>query len=152
LWNRDITREINLELGGSWLTAQGNGSVNLYGIDATILRTDPTGRFNNQLFQAEAIYGSVAGENAWGFYLLGQQQLNKDWYAGLRLDWTENPAAGDEELWAISPYLSWYWSEFLRFRFEYQHRDGDIENADVLYLQATYVFGAHPPHPYWSMR
>jgi hypothetical protein len=152
LWNRDLTRDINLELGASWLTAQGNSDVNLYGVDATILRTDPTGQFNNQVFQAEAIYGSVAGEHAWGFYVLGQQQLHKDWYAGMRVDWTENPLLASEEIWAVSPYVSWYWSEFLRFRLEYQHRDGDVENADVVYVQATYIFGAHPPHPYWSMR
>jgi hypothetical protein len=152
LWNRDLTEEINLELGGSWLTAQGNESVNLYGVDATLVRRGAAGRFDNQLLQAEAIYGSVAGESAWGFYVLGQQQLHKDWYAGLRVDWTENPLLASEEMWAISPYVSWYWSEFLRFRVEYQHRDGDVENADVLYVQATFIFGAHPPHPYWSMR
>ena len=152
LWNRDLGGDINLELGASWLTAQGNSSVNLYGVDATLVRTDPTGRFNNQLLQAEAIYGSVAGEEAWGFYVLGQQQLHKDWYAGVRVDWAQNPAASEQEIWAVSPYVSWYWSEFLRFRLEYQHRDGDVENADVVYLQATYIFGAHPAHPYWSMR
>lgn len=152
LWNRDLTDDINLELGASWLTAQGNESVNLYGVDATLIRTDPGGEFNNQLLQAEAIYGSVAGETAWGFYVLGQQQLHKDWYAGVRVDWTENPLASEEELWAVSPYVSWYWSEFLRFRLEYQHRNGDVDDADVLYFQATYIFGAHPPHPYWSMR
>jgi hypothetical protein len=152
LWNRDLGDDINLELGASWLTAQGNASVNLYGIDATIVRRGPAGKFNSQLLQAEAIYGSVAGESAWGFYVLGQQQLHKDWYAGLRVDWTENPLLASDEMWAISPYVSWYWSEFLRFRLEYQHRNGDVENADVLYMQATFIFGAHPPHPYWSMR
>ena len=155
LWNHDVTRDVNVELGTSWLSAQGNASVNLYGFDATLLRTDPTGQFNNQVFQAEAIYGHVAGESAWGFYVLGQQQLNKDFYAGLRIDWTQNPLddVGDAaELWAVSPYVSWYWSEFLRFRLEYQHRGGDVDDADVVFLQATYIFGAHPPHPYWSMR
>lgn len=51
-----------------------------------------------------------------------------------------------------SPYVSWYWSEFLRLRAEYQHRGGDVDSANVLYFQATYIFGVHPPHPYWAMR
>ena len=52
----------------------------------------------------------------------------------------------------MSPYVSWYWSEFLRWRLQYQHRGGDAPSEDVLYLQATFIFGAHPPHPYWAMR
>jgi hypothetical protein len=110
------------------------------------------------LLQAEVMHAIVdepdggATQHAWGAYLLGQQQIHKDWYTGLRLDWTENPNAEDQEIWAVSPYVSWYWSEFLRFRMEYQHRGGDPANADVVYFQATYIFGAHPPHPYWAMR
>ncbi|MEA2710234.1 MAG: hypothetical protein QOF78_2835 [Phycisphaerales bacterium] len=162
LWNHDITSDMNLELGGSWLTASRSADnserVNLFGFDATLVRTDPTGQFNNQLLQAEVMHAIVdqpdggATQHAWGAYVLGQQQIHKDWYAGVRVDWTQNPNADDQEIWAVSPYVSWYWSEFLRFRVEYQHRDGDPENADAIYLQATYIFGAHPPHPYWSMR
>ena len=52
----------------------------------------------------------------------------------------------------MSPYLTWYWSEFLRFRVEYQHKAGDVPRENTLYFQVTWVFGAHPPHPYWSMK
>jgi hypothetical protein len=109
------------------------------------------------LFQAEAIYGMVDTsrtdtQNAWGFYLLAQQQLNRDWYAGVRVDWTEDATDDTQEVWGVSPYVSWYWSEFLRLRLQYQHKDGDVPSEDTLYFQCTYVFGAHPPHPYWVMR
>jgi len=161
LWNTNLTRNLNFELGGSWLRGHADDDneldVNLFGIDLTLIRTDPTGGFNNTLFQAEAIYGIVAQpdgttERAWGAYVLGQQQLNRDWYAGLRLDWTQNPNDAGMEIWGITPYVSWYWSEFLRFRLSYQRRDGDIDPEHLIYLQATWTFGAHPPHPYWSMR
>ena len=161
LWNRDMGREWNLELGGSWLTGHGDADnrrdVNLFGADVTLLRTDPTGGFRNSLIQAEAIYGIVdqedgSSEEAFGLYLLGQQQLKRDWYAGLRLDWTQNPNDADQEAWGVTPYVSWYWTESLRFRVSYQHRDGDREAEDVVFLQATWLFGSHPGHPYWSMR
>jgi hypothetical protein len=84
--------------------------------------------------------------------VLGQQQLNRDWYCGLRLDYTQDPNSDHAEAWAVSPYLSWYWSEFLRFRVEYQHKAGDVPSENSLFLQATWIFGAHPPHPYWAMR
>ena len=114
-------------------------------------------RFNNQLFMAEAIYGQVdtsrtETQNALGAYVLAQQQINRDYYAGVRLDWTQNPLDDKQEVWAVSPYLSWYWSEFLRFRVEYQHKGGDVKDEDTLYFQCTFIYGAHPPHPYWAMR
>jgi hypothetical protein len=160
LWNGDVSRDVNLELGGSWLTAhRGDDNaqdLNLFGLDATVLRTDPSGGFNNTLLQAEAMYGDVDGDagtnHAFGAYLLGQQQFSRDLYAGLRLDWTENPNDDAQEAWGVTPYVSWYWSEFLRFRFSYQHRESEIDAEDIFYLQATWIFGAHPPHPYWAMR
>jgi hypothetical protein len=161
LWNHDVARDWNIELGGSWLTSKRNDDshlhANLFGADFTLIHTDPTGGFFNQLFQLEGIYGDVDiarddTQHAYGGYLLGQQQLNRDWYAGLRLDWTKNAVDDTQEVWGVAPYLSWYWSEFLRFRVEYQHKDGDVPSEDTLYFQATWVFGAHPPHPYWSMK
>jgi hypothetical protein len=161
LWNRDIARDWNLELGASWLTGKHNDdnqqNVNLYGGDATLIHTDPTGGFFNQMLQFETIYGDVDTsrddtQHSRGAYLLAQQQLTRDWYAGVRLDWTQNALDDNQEVWGVSPYLTWYWSEFLRFRVEYQHKDGDTPSEDTLWFQATWVFGAHPPHPYWSMK
>jgi hypothetical protein len=161
LWNHDVAKDWNLELGASWLTGKHNNdnrqNANLFGVDVTLIHTDPTGRFNNLLLQGEAIYGDVdtsreTSEHAWGMYVLAQQQVNRDWYLGCRFDYTENALSDAQQVWAVSPYASWYWSEFLRFRLEYQHRDGDVTPEDTLFFQATWVFGAHPPHPYWSMR
>lgn len=161
LWNHDIAADWNLEVGASWLTGKHNDDnrqdANLFGLDVTLLRRDPAGRFNNQLFQAEMIYGVVDTsrqdtQHAFGAYLLAQQQLNRDWYAGVRADWTKDALDDDREVWAVSPYVSWYWSEFLRFRLEYQHRGGDVKEEDLLFFQCTFIFGAHPPHPYWAMQ
>ena len=160
-WNHDLARDWNIEVGGSWLTGKHNDdnqqNANLFGGDITLIHTDPTGGFFNQLVQAETIYGvtdtsRTTSQYAWGAWLLLQQQLNRDWYAGVRLDWTENALDSNQETWGISPYITWYWSEFLRFRAEYQHKAGDVPTEDTLFLQATWVFGAHPPHPYWSMK
>jgi hypothetical protein len=161
LWNTDIGRDWNLEVGGSWLTGKHNDdnrqNVDLFGADLTLIHTDPSGRFNNQLFMAEAIYGNVdtsrtATQHSLGAYVLAQQQLSRDWYLGARLDWTKNALDERQEVWGVSPYVSWYWSEFLRFRLEYQHKGGDVKAEDTLYFQVVFIYGAHPPHPYWAMR
>jgi hypothetical protein len=160
LWNRNFG-QWNMELGGSWLTGHHNAdnrqAFNLFGTDLTLIHTDPTGGFNNQLVMFEAIYGDVdtsrtESQQALGAFLLVQQQLNRDWYAGVRLDWTQSAVDDKQEVWGVSPYVSWYWSEFLRFRLEYQHKDGDVKAENTLYFQATWLFGAHPPHPYWSVK
>jgi hypothetical protein len=161
LWNHDLAPAWNLELGGSFLAGKHNDdsrqNVQLFGADATLIHTDPSGRFNNLLIQAEAIYGIVdtsrtETQYSFGAYLLAQQQINRDWYVGCRLDWTQDALDDRREVWGVSPYVSWYWSEFLRWRLEYQHKAGDVKGEDTLFFQATWIFGAHPPHPYWAMR
>jgi len=161
LWNTDIGGAWNLELGGSWLTGKRNDdnrqNVNMFGVDVTLIHTDPSGRFNNLLLQAEAIYGAIdvdreSTQHSMGAYLLAQQQLNRDLYAGVRFDWTQNAVDDTQEVWGVSPYISWYWSEFLRFRVEYQHKGGDVKEEDTLFFQCTFIYGAHPPHPYWALR
>jgi hypothetical protein len=80
------------------------------------------------------------------------------WSAGFRYDWTEYPLNPGHE-WAVEPYLSFMPSEFLRFRLGYKHtqrshRDGinlnggSARNVDELLLQATFILGAHPAHPF----
>jgi len=169
LWNKNLTDNINLELGGSVLwgpstdrdTPGGAGisrDVWLYGTDATLVRRDPTGGFNNQLFQAEAIFGNTRQDNgsmadSWGAYILAQQQLSKDWYTGIRLDYTQDANNRNRDIWGASTYLTWYWSEFLRFRVEYQYRaPSSLPDENLLFFQITWIFGAHPPHPYWAMK
>ncbi len=160
LWNHDIARDWNLEIGGSWLTGKHNNddqqNVNLFGVDTTLIHTDPRGKFNNQVFQFEGIYGAVDSarhdlQHSMGAFFIAQQQLNRDIYGGVRLDWTQSALDQHKEVWGVSPYLSWYWSEFLRFRVEYQHKQGDTEHEDTLFFQCTFIFGAHPPHPYWAL-
>jgi hypothetical protein len=161
LWNHDIARDWNVELGGSYLYGHHNSDnhqyASVYGTDLTLIHTDPTGRFNNQLIEAEAMYGDVNTardvlQHSFGAYVLGQEQLNRDWYIGCRLDWTKSAVNEHKEVWGVSPYITWYWSEFLRFRVEYQHKAGDTPSEDTVYFQVTWIFGAHPPHPYWAMK
>ncbi|HEY8746779.1 MAG TPA: hypothetical protein VIM11_02315 [Tepidisphaeraceae bacterium] len=161
LWNHDLGPDWNFEVGGSFLHGHHNDSArqyaNVFGTDLTLMRRDPTGRFNNQFFQAEVMYGNVdnrAGnpQHSAGAFLVAQQQLNRDWYGGVRLDWTQNAVNEHQEVWGVSPFVTWYWSEFLMFRLEYQHKGGDVLNADSLFFQCDFVFGAHPPHPYWSVK
>ncbi|HEX3176226.1 MAG TPA: hypothetical protein VHZ49_06080 [Methylomirabilota bacterium] len=93
----------------------------------------------------EAIYGHRAADR-WGYYVYAQYDWTRRWAAGLRWDWTEVPRLNGYE-WAISPYVQFKPSEFLRFRVQYKHTEGtrDLARAiDELFLQGSFILGAHP--------
>jgi hypothetical protein len=82
----------------------------------------------------------------WGGYLYGQWDFDRRWAIGLRGDWTELAVERGRE-WAVSPYLQFKPSEFLRFRVQYKHSEGTgaVERvANEFFLQGTFILGAHP--------
>lgn len=96
--------------------------------------------------------------NRHGFYLFADYQLGRRWFVGTRFDWSQFP--GDPAIsaevarrgardWALSPYLTFQVSDFFRLRAEYKRTFRNFApNADEAFLQATFVLGTHPPHPF----
>jgi hypothetical protein len=93
-----------------------------------------------------------------GWYLGGEVQPFRRWAFGARYDWTQFPDRPGSER-AIEPYISFWPSEFLRFRLAYKntyrdHRDGfdlnggSARRVDEVLLQGTFILGAHPAHPF----
>jgi len=104
--------------------------------------------------------------NSQGFYVYaGLQPFNhgelSKWLLGFRYDRTQYPAASGTE-WAWQPFLTYNPSEFLRFRLGYkqttrsqccsyldfQDNGGSAKQVSEYFLQATFVMGAHPAHPF----
>jgi hypothetical protein len=104
--------------------------------------------------------------NSQGFYVNAETrpfnhgELSK-WQLGFRYDRTQYPAAPGKE-WAVQPYLSYYPSEFLRFRLGYkqttrsqccsyldfQDNGGSARQVSEYFLQGTFIMGAHPAHSF----
>jgi len=104
--------------------------------------------------------------NRQGFYVgadvrpFAHGELSK-WLLGFRYDWTQYPVNPGQE-WAVGPFLAYYPSEFLRFRLGYKHTErtnccsylnfadngGSARRVDEIFLQATFILGAHPTHPF----
>ena len=88
-----------------------------------------------------------------GYTFFGQWQLDSREYAGLRWDQTNtlyNPSLNRRSL---TPYFSYYLSEFLRFRINFEHRWSDLitENGrNSVYLELNWIMGSHPPEPFWA--
>ena len=97
-------------------------------------------------------------KNRLGWYLGGELQPWRRWAGGLRFDWSQYPENPGAER-SFEPYISFWPSEFLRFRAAYKrtdrtHRDGfdlnggSARTVDEFLLQASFILGAHPAHPF----
>jgi hypothetical protein len=103
-----------------------------------------------------------AGENRtrsrFGWYAGAEVQPLRRWAGGFRFDWTEYPVNPGHER-AFEPYVTFWPSEFLRFRAAYKHTDrtdrntfndngGSARTVDEILVQGTFILGAHPAHPF----
>lgn len=95
-----------------------------------------------------------------GWYTGVEVQPFRRWAGGFRYDWSQYPENPGWE-WAIEPYITFWPSEFLRFRLAYKHTDrspqtreafnlngGSARLVDEIFFQGTFVMGAHPAHPF----
>ena len=171
---QDITDTSSFEIGGSYLysrTDEDNDfDANVFGLDVTWLWRDPEAPdFRSLLLQGEFFWADndlnheelgAFRNDSFGFYAFGQYQFSQNWYGGLRFDYTQFPNSEtrgpDDKDWALSPYITWYLTEFLRLRLEYQHREfemaNDWDSEENLFFGVTFSIGSHPPHPYWINR
>jgi len=93
-----------------------------------------------------------------GWYASAEVQPFRRWAAGVRYDWSEFPANPGKER-SVEPYITFWPSEFLRFRLAYKntdrtHResadanDGSAKKVDEVLFQGSFILGAHPAHPF----
>jgi hypothetical protein len=141
----------------------------LYGVDLTYKwrSRQHHGGFPFLWWQSEFIWrsydagaDSAAGLAAerlddYGFYSQVLWGFRKGWVAGLRGDYiTGNqgayfPDADRETRWRISPNLTWYPTEFSKFRLQYNYDRRDIEGTDhSVWLQFEFLLGAHAAHKF----
>ena len=79
-----------------------------------------------------------------GWFAYTQYQLSWWLYAGLRYDWIEEPLDDRLKTSSIAAYLSYYTTEFLRFRLGFEHHKSDIaplDNINSGIFEVNLVFG-----------
>jgi len=89
--------------------------------------------------------GSAIG--AWG---LSEVRVGQQWLLGGRVDWTENPLDPEATAWLVSPTLTWWQSEFVRLRAEYDllGRSALEDHEGRLWIQVTFAMGPHKHETY----
>ncbi|HKJ02989.1 MAG TPA: hypothetical protein VJ997_11055, partial [Longimicrobiales bacterium] len=97
------------------------------------------------LFDAD---GAPLDGTAKGIWTMAETKLNQSWLLGGRFDWTENPQDVAQTAWLVSPTLTWWQSEYVRIRGEYDLLGrSDFKDGRFL-LQATFSMGPHKHETY----
>ena len=87
--------------------------------------------------------------DTWGSYLYGQFKFARGWIAGLRGDWVQDQRHEGHDFWGLSPYLTFWQSEFVRLRGQYSYRSDNIYGTDNRFeLQFTFAAGPHKHESY----
>ncbi|MBN2137593.1 MAG: hypothetical protein JW720_07295 [Sedimentisphaerales bacterium] len=104
---------------------------------------------------------------AWGAYSYIQSKMARDLDVGVRLDYYKPDSksyanvtgaslaplaytSGNPHRWQICPYLTWWQSEFVKYRWEYDYAWGrGMENPEhILWFQAIFAAGPHKHERY----
>ena len=137
---------------------------------------DMDGRYGNRLFGAEmafnwappgqALYrglvvrggvmlsdpGAVSGlpepESALGVWSLAEVKLSQQWIAGGRYGWVQNPEDPTESAWLASPALTYWQSEYVRLRAEYDILGNPGKTTQQFTLRITFAMGPHRHETY----
>ncbi|HET7504444.1 MAG TPA: hypothetical protein VFK02_25655 [Kofleriaceae bacterium] len=163
------THDINLGVTGYY--EGGAHRAGLVGVDA-LYKWKPlaAGEFHSVVIGGELLYANrkfAADTDGDGlldadkqtaplsWFGFAQVQLSWHVYLGGRFDYVQDIAAPDLTTQVAAGYLSYYTSEFLRFRAGYEHRWSDLAaetGTNSFIAEVNVVFGSHPTEPYWVNR
>jgi hypothetical protein len=162
----DLSESTNVDLGFSVAHGHNPSGLDVTGVDL--------GRFTTKLFGVDAtvrwrplqrsIYHSFVGrsEVIWsrrdqpgglqaanGFYVSGDYQVGRRWFAGVRFDRSERAVDATVLDTGQSVVLTYWPSEFSQVRGQYRRTAyGDGPTANELLFQFQFSIGAHGAHPF----
>lgn len=155
-----LSNSVDFELGGAWL----NGSFedadaffdrNLYSVEAALNWIPPerSRRAGLTLRGGYMILDGLESEDpllsgtgtASGLWTMAELRLSNNWLVGGRFDRVESPLEPDVTQWMVSPTLTWWQSEWVRVRAEYDFlSEFETEPSTGMFvLQVTFGMGPH---------
>lgn len=85
----------------------------------------------------------------YGLYGDVEFRLDRRWVFTTRFDWAEAPRGPSDTEWAVIPTITWWQSEFVYFRLEGRHEEGDLLGTrKQIGLQVVFAFGPHRHEAY----
>ncbi len=155
-----LSPSTDLELGlsalfGDYQDVDGRYDNRLFGVEMAFNWAPPQQslyrgivvRGGVMLSDPEAVRG-LRGESAWGIWSLAEIKLSQQWVAGGRYDWVENPEDPSESAWLASPTLTYWQSEYVRLRAEYDILGNPGKTTRQFTLRITFAMGPHKHETY----
>jgi hypothetical protein len=162
---QDLSESTNIDLGLSYSQGHNPAGVvdsldlgrfmtRLYGVDAT-LRWKPLARsiYHSFVGRTEVIWsrrGQFDGaQSGLGYYVSGDYQLGRRWFAGLRYDRSNHSDNASLVDTGQSLILTYWPSEFSQVRGQYRRTNYAIgPTANEFLFQFQFSIGAHGAHPF----
>lgn len=155
----DLTDDSYLEIGLNGLHGQADPDLGLehdfQAVDFTY-NWNPAGRalyrdftLRGLVLRSDLDREAASSRTAWGGYVYGQFQFTPHWIAGLRFDQVDDQRIDSHHYWGVSPYITFWQSEFVRLRAQGSYRDNNLTGVDRrLLLQLTVAAGPHKHESY----
>jgi hypothetical protein len=156
---RDVTESTNLDVGASFATGHNglttDSRTHLFGIDATFryrpLQRAIYRRFlgRTELFwsRRDQPFASGGDQHAFGYYVSGDYQFARRWFAGLRYDASDRADNVSLKDTAGSFVVTFWPSEFSQVRGQLRRtKYAEGETANELLFQFLFSIGAHGAH------
>ncbi len=154
----DLSSAAYFEWGLSGIAGEtaAGGDSRVWGTDFTYQWRPPRrAKYREVTWRSELLLSQRDDETgtrreAWGAYTYLEGLLRRNLYAGVRLDRAEDPLEPERVLWGLSPYLTFWQSEFVRLRAEYSLLRDDLtdQEANRFSLQLTWAAGPHKHETY----
>ena len=162
---QDISESTNIDLGASFMNGHnasgivddvdvGRFTTRLFGVDGTV-RWRPLRRsiYRSLIGRTELVWSRreqpFSTEHAFGYYLSGDYQFARRWFAGARYDQSERADAAAVRDTGRSLLLTYWPSEFGQVRGQYRRtKYGTGELANEFLFQFQFSIGAHGAHPF----
>ena len=156
----DLSRSTYFEIGGTYLTGPDHAGTEHFetwvsGADFTLSWRPPQqGKYREATLRGGVVYGELAPElldpgAAFGAFANIEYRLGRRLLIGGRYEYTENPLDPSESSWLAAPTLTWWQSEWVRLRLEYDYLERpEGEPLRLLVLQTTFAMGPHKHESY----
>jgi hypothetical protein len=145
------------------------------GLDGLHGKADPAGRLNHNFYAMDWTYDwypasrghyheftlrgmvlrseldrfDAPRRDAWGGYTYGQVKFSPHWIAGMRFDRVDDQRIEGHRYWGLSPYVTFWESEFVRLRGQISYRKDNWYGVDRRFeLQITFAAGPHKHERY----
>jgi hypothetical protein len=162
---QDISESTNVDVGASFARGHndsgfvdgfdlGRFTTRLFGVDGTV-RWKPLRRsiYRSFLGRTELVWSRreqpISTQNAFGYYVSGDYQLGRRWFAGARYDRSDHADDAALRDTGQSVLLTYWPSEFSQVRGQYRRtKYATDELANEFLFQFQFSIGAHGAHQF----